>query len=181
MFGGYASKKAETVVQQLAKCAQPVQSIVLCGHNAALQNTLQNMPNCHAVGFTTNVQSYMQLSTFLIGKPGPGSISEALHMHLPVIVELNQRTLLQERYNAEWVQEHGMGIAINSLKNIPAAVEKILQPDTYVAMRHTIQSHSNRAVFEVPEFLETIFKQQNQPFNAAVNAGTASNKSATSP
>ena len=34
-------------------------------------------------GFTTNVDYYMALSDFLIGKPGPGCISEALQFHLP--------------------------------------------------------------------------------------------------
>ena len=42
----------------------------------------------------------MRLSDFFIGKPGPGSISEAVAMKLPVIVESNAWTLPQERYNA---------------------------------------------------------------------------------
>ncbi len=32
-------------------------------------------------GFTTRVNYYMQLADFFIGKPGPGSVSEALAMH----------------------------------------------------------------------------------------------------
>jgi UDP-N-acetylglucosamine:LPS N-acetylglucosamine transferase len=42
----------------------------------------------------------MALSDFFIGKPGPGSISEALSKHLPVIIDCNAWTLPQERYNA---------------------------------------------------------------------------------
>ena len=38
-------------------------------------------------GFTKEVPYYMRLSDFFIGKPGPGSISEALAMKLPVLVE----------------------------------------------------------------------------------------------
>ncbi len=49
----------------------------------------------------------MHASDFFIGKPGPGSISEALAMKLPVIVERNAWTLPQERYNADWVTERG--------------------------------------------------------------------------
>ena len=56
-------------------------------------------------GFTSNVNYYMQLADFFIGKPGPGSVSEALAMELPVIVECNAWTLPQERYNAEWIVE----------------------------------------------------------------------------
>ena len=40
-------------------------------------------------GFTAEMPYYMQLSDFFIGKPGPGSISEAIAMRLPVIVESN--------------------------------------------------------------------------------------------
>jgi len=38
------------------------------------------------IGFAQNVEHYMALADFFIGKPGPGSISEALQFHLPVIV-----------------------------------------------------------------------------------------------
>jgi processive 1,2-diacylglycerol beta-glucosyltransferase len=47
---------------------------------------------------------------FLIGKPGPGSLSEALAMHLPVIVECNAWTLPQEWYNREWAVEKEVGL-----------------------------------------------------------------------
>jgi hypothetical protein len=60
----------------------------------------------------------MALSDFFIGKPGPGSISEALQLHLPVIVECNGKTLPQERYNAEWVAERGFGMVVDSFRKI---------------------------------------------------------------
>ena len=56
----------------------------------------------------------MALADFFIGKPGPGSISEALQFHLPVIVEANSKTLPQERYNAQWVTEKHFGVAVDS-------------------------------------------------------------------
>jgi len=59
--------------------------------------------------FTTNMPYYMQLADFSIGKPGPGSIAEALAMALPAIVENNAWTLPQERYNTKWVREKEVG------------------------------------------------------------------------
>ena len=56
----------------------------------------------HVEGFTREVPYFMGLADFFIGKPGPGSISEALAMRLPVIVERNAWTLAHERYNADW-------------------------------------------------------------------------------
>ena len=69
-------------------------------------------------GFTKRVNYYMQLSDFFIGKPGPGSVSEALAMHLPVIVECNAWTLPQERYNTEWVVEKEVGVVLRNFTKI---------------------------------------------------------------
>jgi hypothetical protein len=77
------------------------------------------------VGFAQNVEYYMALADFFIGKPGPGSISEALQFHLPVIVECNSKTLPQERYNAEWVTENGYGIVVPSFRRIVPAVQHL--------------------------------------------------------
>ena len=70
-------------------------------------------------GFTQEVPYYMYLSDFFIGKPGPGSISEAVAMKLPVIVEQpNAWTLPQERYNAEWVRERHAGMVVDNFRGI---------------------------------------------------------------
>jgi hypothetical protein len=62
----------------------------------------------------------MALSDFFIGKPGPGSISEAMAMHLPVIIERNIWTLPQERYNADWVIEKKVGFVLPNFREIEA-------------------------------------------------------------
>ena len=91
---------------------QRLQLILLCGHNRDLAAKLRELPTNNRIyvqEFTTHVEQFMALGDFFIGKPGPGSISEALQMHLPVIVECNRKTLPQERYNAEWLIENGYG------------------------------------------------------------------------
>ena len=90
------------------KTASGVQLILLCGHNQKLAAELRQLRTQKPMliqGFTPNVEYFMALADFFIGKPGPGSISEALQFHLPVIVEANSKTLPQERYNAQWVTE----------------------------------------------------------------------------
>ena len=96
----------------------------------------------------------MALADFFIGKPGPGSISEALQFHLPVIVECNSRTLPQERYNAEWVTENGYGIVVPSFKEIAPAVQRLLRSATFNEFRRKANEYSNRALLEVPVILE---------------------------
>jgi UDP-N-acetylglucosamine:LPS N-acetylglucosamine transferase len=62
------------------------------------------------------------LADFFIGKPGPGSISEAVQQQLPVIVVRNSWTMPQERYNAQWVRENKVGLVLPSFRSIRAAV-----------------------------------------------------------
>ena len=76
----------------------------------------------------------MQTADFFIGKPGPGSVSEALAMHLPVIVERNAWTLPQERYNADWILEKEVGEVLSSFREIVPAVARLIEPATLSAI-----------------------------------------------
>ncbi len=157
LFGGYGSKVMVDITRKLNEAGGGVQIILICGHNQKLAAELKNLRTRKpvlVVGFAQNVEYYMALADFFIGKPGPGSISEALQFHLPVIVECNSKTLPQERYNAEWVTEKGFGIVVPSFKNIAPAVQRLLESATFNAFRMKANEYSNRALFEVPIILE---------------------------
>ncbi|MEO0645088.1 MAG: glycosyltransferase [Cyanobacteria bacterium J06650_10] len=69
-----------------------IQLIFMCGHNQNLAAAIAALPktqNRVVVDFTSDVPKYMQLADFFIGKPGPGGLSEALAMNLPIITESN--------------------------------------------------------------------------------------------
>ena len=97
-----------------------------------------------------------QLADYLIGKPGPGSVSEAVAMRLPVIVERNAFTLPQERYNPVWIREQGVGLVLRNFRHIAGAVDELLDPAAYERFRAATGKLQNRAVFEIPEILERI-------------------------
>ena len=157
LFGGYGSRVMVDITRKVNEAGSGVQLILICGHNQKLAAELKNLPTKKpilVVGFAQNVEYYMALADFFIGKPGPGSISEALQFHLPVIVECNSRTLPQERYNAEWVTEKGYGIVVPSFKRIAPAVQRLLESATFNEFRLKANEYSNRALFEVPIILE---------------------------
>jgi 1,2-diacylglycerol 3-beta-galactosyltransferase len=157
LFGGHGSQVMVDIARKLNESGSGVQLILICGHNqklAAQLKGLQTRKPIAVIGFAQNVEYYMALSDFFIGKPGPGSISEALQFHLPVIVECNSKTLPQERYNAEWVTENGYGIVVPSFKQIGPAVQRLLQSATYDEFCRKANEYSNRALFEVPKILE---------------------------
>jgi len=150
LFGGQGSK----VMSDIARNLDNTQLILICGKNEKLAANLRAMRTSaphFAEGFTSEIPYYMHLSDFFIGKPGPGSISEAVAMRLPVIVERNAWTLPQERYNAEWVLERGVGMVLKNFRGIREAVEKMIGSlDSY---RVQVERVENRAVFEIPDLL----------------------------
>jgi 1,2-diacylglycerol 3-beta-galactosyltransferase len=163
MFGGEGSAKMLRIAKTLNECCLPIQLIFLCGRNEQLASQLRALPWRIPVaveGFTTDVPYYMSLADFFIGKAGPGSLSEALAMRLPVIVERNAWTLAHERYNTDWVEQQGFGIVIPSFFGIAGAVERMLDPETYRGLRKRAEEDCNRAVFEIPELLSRILAKQ---------------------
>jgi len=166
LFGGHGSKTMLDIVKRLDSTSAKLQLILICGKNQKLLNAVKSLRTrfpLFAEGFTPNVDFYMALSDFFIGKPGPGSISEALQFHLPVIVECNAATLPQERYNAEWVTENKMGIVLKSFRDIGGAVDRLLEPTTFAELSANASAYKNNALFEIPEFLEEILGRKERP------------------
>jgi UDP-N-acetylglucosamine:LPS N-acetylglucosamine transferase len=157
MFGGHGSN----IMRRIAKRLDDTQLILVCGHNSALADELRAMsagaPRA-VIGFSTQIRYFMQLSDFFIGKPGPGSISEAIQQQLPVIVVRNAWTMLQERYNADWVEEKGAGLVLDSFKPIRSAVAELTS--RMHEYRSSVARIHNRAIFEIPDILERILQAE---------------------
>jgi Glycosyltransferase family 28 C-terminal domain/Monogalactosyldiacylglycerol (MGDG) synthase len=154
LFGGFGSTVMYEIVERLEAANLPVQLIVICGRNEKLADRFRSKTwkiPLHVVGFTKEVHRLMRAADFLIGKPGPGSVAEAMVRKLPVILECNAWTLPQERYNTEWVKEQRVGIVLNNFKEIINGVTQILEPGKLVAFRKNTENLDNRAIFEIPE------------------------------
>ncbi len=161
LFGGQGSNAMFDIAKRLDRTGIPLQLIVICGHNKDLAERLRalktQMP-MFVEEFTTDIPQYMHVSDFMIGKPGPGSISEALAMHLPVIIERNAWTLPQERFNADWVTEKEVGLVLPSMNRIAEGVAELLQPEKFQRFRQNAAAIQNRAVFEIPDILKQILE-----------------------
>jgi 1,2-diacylglycerol 3-beta-galactosyltransferase len=170
LFGGQGSGTILQIAKSLNASKANLQLILICGKNQKLVKAAKALDlrfPMFVEGFTTEVHSYMALADFFIGKPGPGSISEALQFHLPVIIECNAATLPQERFNAQWVTEKKFGIVLPSFRNINQGVEQLLEPATFAQLRANARAYQNRALFEIPEFLEEILERhKSHPYDA---------------
>ena len=161
LFGGHGSKVMLEIADRLDRSQLDLQLIFVCGKNEKLASALREkklrLPR-FVEGFTTRVNYYMQLADFFVGKPGPGSVSEALAMQLPVIVECNAWTLPQERYNADWILEKEVGLVLRSFRDIDRAVTQLIEPSALARYRSNAAALHNRAVFEIPAILEKILE-----------------------
>lgn len=171
LFGGHGSQR----MLDIAAALPEVPLILLCGHNALLAARLRALPARAprvVLGYTREVAQYLRLADFFIGKPGPGSLSEALHCGLPVIVTRNAATLPQERYNTDWVREQGVGRVLGSLGGLPAAVQALCAQ--LPGYRQRVRRLDNRALFEIPQILAGLLG----PPRAVARPGPAANDAA---
>ncbi len=167
LFGAEGSNVMFRIAERLGNSSSKLQLVMICGRNKKLKDRLATLRTKNKLvleGFTQEIPRYMQVSDFLVGKPGPGSISEALKMGLPVIVERNAWTLPQERYNAQWVAENGYGAVLDNFREIESAVAELLQADKLEAIKARIAQWENRAVFEIPAILGKILSEQRHSF-----------------
>lgn len=153
LFGGHGARTMLGIAERLAD----TQLILVCGHNERLAEALRALPHRAprlVLGYTSDIPAYMRLADFFVGKPGPGSVSEAVQMGLPVIVVANRLTMPQERYNAQWIRENGLGIVHGSFRRIDSAVAQLLQQlDRFQSQ---VRGHENQALYEVPQILARI-------------------------
>jgi UDP-N-acetylglucosamine:LPS N-acetylglucosamine transferase len=126
MFGGHGSVD----MLRIAKSLPDIQLILMCGHNTLLAEKIGSQTTAAkhvAIGFSTQVEKYFALGDFFIGKPGPGSISEAIQMGLPIITIENAWTMPQERYNAQWIRKQKVGIVVPTLRSIRKNTLKLIE------------------------------------------------------
>ncbi len=175
LFGGHGSRVMTSIAQEL----DDVQLILMCGHNESLAKSLRSLKASAPraiVEFTPAVRRYMQLADFFIGKPGPGSLSEAVQVGLPIVTVRNAWTMPQERYNTQWVHDNGIGIVGTSMRRIKAPVGELLRrlPEFRA---NVARMPANRAVFEMPGILERILAGASRPLDSGASFGqTASSE-----
>jgi hypothetical protein len=165
LFGGFGSQVMYQIAEKIEAGGLPIQLIVVCGRNEKLAEKFKAKKwktPLHVVGFTKEIPRLMRAADFLIGKPGPGSIAEAMVKGLPVILECNSWTLPQERFNTEWVKEKRVGIVLHHFTEIVDGVKQMIEPGRLVEFRKNVLAQNNQAIFEIPEILDQILKTAGQ-------------------
>jgi 1,2-diacylglycerol 3-beta-galactosyltransferase len=161
LFGGKGSPEIEPLAAVLLDADPALKVIAICGDNPGLLGRLAPVEarapgRLVRLGFTDRVAELLAASDLLVTKPGPGSLAEAFHQRVPVVVVRNIHTIPQERFNTEFVARHGLGTVVRHWRSIPPAVVRLLRaPEERAAMRERIATLPvNRAVYEVIDIVD---------------------------
>lgn len=160
LFGGKGSPEMAPLAERLLEADPAFRVIAVCGENPALYERLAPLEvlagrRLVRLGFTDRVADILAASDLLVTKPGPGSLSEAFHQRVPVVVTRNVHTIPQERFNTDFVRDRGLGLVVPHWREIPAAVLRLFRdPAARAALRDRIAAlPPNRAVFEVIDLI----------------------------
>jgi 1,2-diacylglycerol 3-beta-galactosyltransferase len=158
-FGGSGS--ARMIPPALTLDSMGITPIIICGHNDELLQQIKAMtfktPRV-LVGFVSNLPHFMNASQFMVGKPGPGMIAQALVKGLPVLLD-NVNVMVQERYNLTWVQQNGVGWG-GDICDSKVIIDFVRNLDSYRSKVAALPP--NRAVMEIPDILESIVNGRHQ-------------------
>ncbi|MGH9849847.1 MAG: glycosyltransferase [Blastocatellia bacterium] len=153
-FGGQGSALLSEIARSLAKSTLNLNMIFLCGKHSEVYQKLSAMKTPYhklELSYTKETPIYYQrLAQFIIGKPGSMTITEALIAGKPVIAIKSRGMSPVQRGNEEWVREHGIGIIVAGLDELPAAVNDVLTSDGY---RRNAEREFHRGVFEAAEYI----------------------------
>ena len=130
LFGGKGSPELVPLAERLLDGDRALRVIAVCGDNPPLYDRLAPLDSrsggrLRRFGFTDRVAELLAASDLLVTKPGPGSLSEAFHLRVPVVVTRNVHTIPQERFNTELVAKRGLGLVVSSWREIPGAVARL--------------------------------------------------------
>jgi 1,2-diacylglycerol 3-beta-galactosyltransferase len=155
LFGGKGAPEIDPIVAALLDARDDWRVVAICGDNPPLFEAVARRAagsggKLHALGFTHEVAAALSASDLLVTKPGPGSLAEAFHMRVPVIVTANAATVPQERFNTRFVEEHGLGIVVRHWREIPPAAGALAaDPARLREIQRNLEAlPENHAVFE---------------------------------
>jgi 1,2-diacylglycerol 3-beta-galactosyltransferase len=167
LFGGKGSPEMEPLAERLLAAEPAFRVVAICGDNPGLHARLAPLEarsggRLVRFGFTDRVAELLAASDLLVTKPGPGSLSEAFHQRVPVVVTRDIHTIPQERFNTDFVRDRGLGVVVSRTADIPAAAARLYRsaPERAAIRERLAALPRNRAVFEVIDIVAALIHHQ---------------------
>ena len=153
-FGGHAPMRVLRIVQSALASFPSLLLVVLCGGNAELLHQLEtlNDDRCTAQGLVAphQIRDHFRAADFIIGKPGPGVVAEAMVCGLPFVTE-SHTPMAQEQCVLDYLRASGVGVLLPSLEALPPELPRLCAVAKAAAAKL-----ENVAIFEVCDFLQSV-------------------------
>jgi processive 1,2-diacylglycerol beta-glucosyltransferase len=139
MGGGQGVGPLSELAERLADIPESPQVVVVCGTNARLRSRVGTLPaavsgRVRPIGFTTDVDLWLEACDVMVGKAGGLTCSEALAKRVPMVVF--KPTPGQEERNAEVLVRAGAARHAGSVDEVAATVSRWLShPDEVERVR----------------------------------------------
>jgi processive 1,2-diacylglycerol beta-glucosyltransferase len=140
-------------MQTLENLPDPIQIVILCGHNEKLKEQLSQQLNHskHQIivkGYVDHVYEFMAAADLLITKPGGLTTSEAIAMELPML--LCKPLPGQERDNANFLVQQQLAVFSEEESNLKSELLELIQnPLALKKMRqNAAQFHTKEAAYK---------------------------------
>ncbi len=159
--GGEGMGPIEEIARAIDAADLPTGLVIIAGRNRALKQRLEAITwrrPTFVFGFVRNMPEYMQAADILVSKAGPGTITEALNIGLPII--LYSHLPGQESGNVDYVVEEGAGIWAPTPERIIAALKTWLEHPEQLekATRNAHRLARPQAALEIARILGGIVK-----------------------
>ena len=141
LSGGFGMGPVAEIMTELDKLPQPLQTVVVTGHNEALRRELAAQTHkhpAHVLGFTSNMHELMAVADLILTKPGGLTSSEALALGKPLFI-LNPIPG-QEAANSDFLLERGAAAKVNRVEDLPFRIEQLLGSQKLVEMARAAKS-----------------------------------------
>ncbi|NBU62652.1 MAG: hypothetical protein EBS28_02515 [Chlamydiae bacterium] len=158
-FGGYGSEEMKDLLH-FFNLNEELQAIFICGTNKKLYHQLSESakPNTRILGFVDNLHEYMKACHLLIGKPGPGMVTEAIHCHLPVFLRGGIDLMKQEESVLDWVLEEKFGDKWENFEDFQQKFGEILT-HMHLYKKNIEMSVRKNPTLEAIDHIDRIYKE----------------------
>lgn len=174
LFGADPTTKvAIDVVDGYRRKGGDVQVTVVCGRNRKLREALDRIEwgplGCLKVLGFVEVAGVMRDADVLVGKPGPGVVSEAFVCGVPCVLVTGGGVMAQEKEVLDWVVDNGYGCAVKH----GSEAAGIGMGQVWEKREAIAAAERNTAVFEVKKLVEGAVRVE------APESGTSSDEEET--
>lgn len=153
-MGGVAVGATYVFTRQLAASGLPVQVIAVCGKNERLKLRTDKLAAkvdipVKVFGFTDQMPLLMDAADVMIGKPGPGTIAEAIAKELPMLIDASHEPMAQEKGNLDMVVRQQLGLKIEKATPVVDQVRKLMEnEELYLKIQDNLRRAKNDKAIE---------------------------------